>query len=99
MERRTTRLDYCQFLLSSQINYTLTHFAEHSRRFSHDLANRYLAGERITLRLVWENVRGQDSFSNRLVGEWTYILGLAAGRCRGADAPSAHAGVWPCPHF
>ena len=32
-----TRLDYCQFLLSSQINYTLTYFAEHSRRFSHDI--------------------------------------------------------------
>ncbi len=39
MESRLTRLDYCQFLLSSQVNYTLTHFAEHSRRFSHDLAN------------------------------------------------------------
>ena len=59
MASSITRLDYCQFLLSSQINYTLTYFAEHSRRFSHDLANRYLAGERITPRLVWENVRGQ----------------------------------------
>ena len=35
------------------------YFAEHSRRFSHDLANRYLAGERITPRLVWEKVCGQ----------------------------------------
>ena len=59
MASSMTRLDYCQFLLSSQINYTLTYFAEHSRRFSHDLANRYLAGERITPRLLWENVRGQ----------------------------------------
>ena len=59
MESRLTRLDYCQFLLSSQVNYTLTHFAEHSRRFSHDLANHYLARERITPRLVWENVCGQ----------------------------------------
>ena len=58
MESRLTRLDYCQFLLSSQVNYTLTHFAGHSKRFSHDLANRYLAGERITPRLFWENVRG-----------------------------------------
>ena len=82
-----TRLDSCQFLLSSQINDTLTYFAEHSRRFSHDLANRYLAGERITPRLVWENVRGQDSFSNRFVGEWTYLLGLAAGGCRGCCTP------------
>lgn len=52
-----TRLDYCQYLLSSQINYTLTHFAEHAEAFSHDAINRYLAGERITPRLVWENVR------------------------------------------
>ena len=35
--RRPTRLDYCQYLLSSSINYTLTHFAEHSQRFSHDM--------------------------------------------------------------
>ena len=53
-----TRLDSCQFLLSSQINDTLTYFAEHSKLFSHDLVNRYLAGERIPPRLLWENVRG-----------------------------------------
>ena len=52
-----TRLDYCQYLLSSSINYTLTHFVEHSQRFSHDMINRYLAGERIPPRLVWENVQ------------------------------------------
>ncbi len=51
-----TRLDYCQYLLSSQINYTLTNFADHSERFSHDMMNRYLAGDRITPHLVWENV-------------------------------------------
>ncbi len=51
-----TRLDYCQYLLSSPINYTLTHFADHSERFSHDMINRYLAGDRIPPRLVWENV-------------------------------------------
>lgn len=54
-----TRLDYCQYLLSSQINYTLTNFAEHSAQFSHDAINRYLAGDQITPRLVWENVQGQ----------------------------------------
>jgi hypothetical protein len=54
-----TRLDYCQYLLSTQINYTLTHFADHSAKFSHDAINRYLAGEKITPRLVWENVQSQ----------------------------------------
>ena len=52
-----TRLDYCQYLLSSPINYTLTHLADHSQQFSHDMINRYLAGERIRPRLVWEHVK------------------------------------------
>lgn len=56
---KVTRLDYCQYLLSTQINYTLTNFADHSEEFSHDAVNRYLAGERIPPRLVWENVSGQ----------------------------------------
>jgi hypothetical protein len=58
-KERVTRLDYCQYLLSSQINYTLTNFAEHAERFSHDAANRYLAGDEIRPRLVWENVKEQ----------------------------------------
>jgi hypothetical protein len=56
---QVTRLDYCQFLLVSQINYTLTYFADHSDQFSHDAAKRYLEGDKITPRLVWEQVRGQ----------------------------------------
>jgi hypothetical protein len=59
MKESVTRLDYCQYLLVSQINYTLTNFADHCEQFSHDAINRYLRGERITPRLVWENVRGQ----------------------------------------
>lgn len=54
-----TRLDYCQYLLGSQGNYTLTNFAEHAEQLSHDAINRYLAGDRIPPRLVWENVRAQ----------------------------------------
>lgn len=56
---RVTRLDYCQYLLVSQINYTLTNYAEHTEKFSHDAANRYLSGDEIRPRLVWENVQGQ----------------------------------------
>jgi hypothetical protein len=37
-----------------------------------------------------EQPRDQGSFTNRFVGEWTYLLGLAAGRCRGADALYYH---------
>lgn len=59
MSDHVSRLDYCQYLLVSQINYTLTNFADHCERFSHDAVNRYLRGERITPRLVWDNVRSQ----------------------------------------
>ena len=59
MSDKVSRLDYCQYLLVSQINYTLTNFADHSERFSHDAVNRHLRGERIRPRLVWDNVRAQ----------------------------------------
>ena len=59
MKNSVTRLDYCQYLLVSQINYTLTNFADHSDQFSHDQLNRYLRGTRITPRLIWENVASQ----------------------------------------
>ena len=51
---RPTRLDYCQYLLSTPINYTLTHFADHSENFSHDQITRYLSGDRLTPRMLWE---------------------------------------------
>lgn len=54
-----TRLDYCQFLLVSQTNYTLTYFADHRPGFSHDAIKRYLEAEKLTVRMVWENVKGQ----------------------------------------
>lgn len=56
---RVTRLGYCQYLLVSQINYTLTNYAEHTEKFTHDMANRYLAGDEIRPRMVWENVKEQ----------------------------------------
>jgi len=55
---RATRLDYCQYLLSSQVNYTLTYFADHSQHYSHDHLNRYLRDDKLTPRLVWEQVKG-----------------------------------------
>ena len=63
MHMKPTRIDYCQFLLSSQVNFTLTHYAEHHDQFSHDAINRYLRGEKLTSRLIWENVRSQIVFS------------------------------------
>ena len=54
---RPTRLHYCQYLLSTPINDTLTHFAEHSESFSHDQINRYLSEDRLTPRMLWEHVK------------------------------------------
>jgi hypothetical protein len=52
-----TKLDYCQYLLSSPINYTVTNLADHLEGISHDRINRYLRGEKLTPRLLWDNVK------------------------------------------
>ena len=57
MKKKFSRLDYCQYLLSSPINYTLTNFADHSENLSHDKINRYLKSEKLSPRLVWEHVK------------------------------------------
>ena len=54
---KSTRLDYCQYLFSTPINHTLTHFADHCERFSHDQINQYLAGDRLRPHHVWEHVK------------------------------------------
>jgi hypothetical protein len=51
-----TKLNYCQYLLSNSINYMLTHLADHVETISHDLINRYLRKEKLTPKLLWENV-------------------------------------------
>lgn len=52
-----TKLNYCQYLLSSQINYTMTNLAEHLKNISHDKINYYLKNEKLTPRLLWDNVK------------------------------------------
>lgn len=54
-----TRLAYCQYLLVSQINYTLTNFADHCEAFSHDAINRHLRNDRVTPRALWEAVAAE----------------------------------------
>lgn len=49
-------LDYCQYLLSSQNNYTITNLAKHIQTISHDRINRYLNQQKLTPRLLWNNV-------------------------------------------
>lgn len=54
-----TRLDYAQFLLAAQRNYTLTYFADHHDSLSHDAINRFMSSDKLTPRLVWDNVKDE----------------------------------------
>jgi len=54
---KPTRRDYCQFLISTQTNYTQTYFADHHPHFSHDAINRYLQDDNITPAIVWEQIQ------------------------------------------
>lgn len=69
MSERISRLEYCQYLLSSQTNYTLTHMAEHVESASHDTINRYLRGEKLKPSLVWEHVK-----SDIVISEGGFLL-------------------------
>jgi hypothetical protein len=56
MAKKFSTVDYCQYLLSSQINYTITNLAEHIEGYSHDQINRYLKSKKLTASLLWKNV-------------------------------------------
>ena len=56
MDYSEHRLSYCEFLISSQINYTQTYFGERSEKYSHDSINRFLRLDKLTPRLLWKNV-------------------------------------------
>lgn len=60
-----TRIDYCQFLISSHTNYTITHYAEHTKHLSHDAINRYLKRDKISGGIIWEHVKGDIVYSAR----------------------------------
>ena len=53
---RFNKLNYCQYLLSSQINYTMTNLAEHLQKISNNI-NYYLKNEKLTPRLLQDNVK------------------------------------------
>ena len=48
---------YCQYLISTQTNYTLTNYAEHVANVSHDLVKLFLENERLTASDVWKQVK------------------------------------------
>lgn len=53
---KTTSQLYCQYLLSSHINYTCTNLADHFADLSHDDVSRFLKEEKLTPRMLWERV-------------------------------------------
>jgi hypothetical protein len=61
---KPTSRDYCQFLISSQVNFTQTYFADHHRSFSHDAINRYLQNAHITPADVWNLVKPSIEFDD-----------------------------------
>ena len=51
-----SRIDYCQFLTVSQKNYSITYYAEHAKKCSHDVINRFMAKPKYTPALLWEHI-------------------------------------------
>ena len=54
-----TYVEYCQYLLSTQTNYTITNYANHVSNLSHDSINRYLRKVKMTPKILWERVEGE----------------------------------------
>ncbi len=55
---RFTKLNCCQYLLRSPINYKMTNLADHLENISHDIdiINCFL-NEKLTPRLIWDNMK------------------------------------------
>jgi hypothetical protein len=66
---KTTRQLYCQFLLSSQTNFTCTYLADHYEGLDENSVYRYLQGETLSPSLVWEKAK-----ENIVLSERGYII-------------------------
>ncbi len=60
---KMNRVGYSQFLLATQTNYTLTYFAEHAKKVSHDAISHYLLRDKLTPSLLWEHIRSSIEWS------------------------------------
>ncbi len=67
--KKITHLDYSQFLLVSQTNYTQTYFADHTEEFSHDKVNRLLRETHLSPRELRHYV-----YQDLILSENGYIL-------------------------
>jgi hypothetical protein len=59
-----SHLEYCQYLLTSPKNYTLTNLANHKLTCSHDTINKFLRDKEINQAIVWENVQASIKEDN-----------------------------------
>ena len=50
-------VEYCQYLLSSQTNFTITHLAEHLKSVSHDTIRRFLLSTELGTEQIWNNIQ------------------------------------------
>ena len=50
-------VDYCQYLLKSHTNFTITNLANHLENISHDTINPYLRKESLNSEDLWRNVK------------------------------------------
>jgi len=57
------RLDYCQFILATQINYTQTYMADHHPHLSHDAINRYLQDDNVSPAVAWAATKDTINYS------------------------------------
>jgi hypothetical protein len=54
---KTTVNLYCQYLVSSQNNYTATHLSEHYEGLSHDSVTRFLKDKSLSPSMLWKKVQ------------------------------------------
>ena len=67
--------DYCQYLVSSQTNYTLTYLADRLSGMSHDSINRYLKNNPFSDSVFWSSVQREIETDDAgiLVGDDTVL--------------------------
>src|SRR5215510_4961689 len=52
-----TKEQYIEFLMSTPINYTCTHLADHLSGISHDSMTDFLRSQRLTAQSVWSSAK------------------------------------------
>ena len=67
-------VDYCQYLLKSHTNFTITNLANHLENISHDTINRYLRTESLNSEDSWRNVCDHMKKKNWFADTAAYLI-------------------------